>query len=313
MTTTHPLVSVICLSYNNAAYVKEALLSVLQQDYPNIELIIIDDASEDHSVAQIKQVIPQIKIPYQCIVLPHNLGVCKAFNIGLAHAKGEYVIDLASDDVLLPNRVRHGVHYFSKQPEQVGVCFCNVIYMDANGKELGLHFSDQKTYRNKKIKEGDVFAEVIRRFYISAPGMLMRRTVLEKVGGYNEALTFEDFDFWVRSARITHYAYENKPLIKKRVINESLSNKIYVRESKHLQSILIVCQTAYRLLKNRTEALALKERITYELSQTLNYRALDIAEHYFQLNHKLSTSTIYYSLVFGYLRCKYWFIKLFSN
>src|SRR6185436_18882244 len=103
-----PTVTVICLCYNHARFVEEAIESVLNQSYANIQLIVVDDASTDKSAEVIKQLINKHS-SIEFLPLQTNLGNCKAFNQGLARAKGEYVIDLAADDVLLPTRIETGV------------------------------------------------------------------------------------------------------------------------------------------------------------------------------------------------------------
>ena len=104
----HPLVSVICLCYNQGEFINDAVNSVLNQEYSNIELIIIDDHSTDVSTEIIQEIVtknPQIKAIYN----PQNIGNCKAFNIGYYASSGEYLIDLAADDLLDPNRISKGL------------------------------------------------------------------------------------------------------------------------------------------------------------------------------------------------------------
>jgi len=97
-----PLVSIICLSYNHAQFVEEALNSVLVQTYKNIELLIADDCSPDDSKSVIENWLKNHpKVVF--VANTTNLGNTKTFNKMLALSKGEYVMDLAADDVLLPN------------------------------------------------------------------------------------------------------------------------------------------------------------------------------------------------------------------
>src|SRR5687767_14024308 len=108
-----PLVTVICLCYNHSKFVRKAVESVLTQTYTNIQLVVVDDTSTDNSANIIKELVarhPSIEF----ISLPTNLGNCKAFNRGLALAKGEYTIDFAADDVLMPERISRQVQYFNK-------------------------------------------------------------------------------------------------------------------------------------------------------------------------------------------------------
>ena len=103
-----PWVSVICTAYNHEDFIDEALQSVVSQDYPNVELIVIDNASTDATAGRISAFIahhPTI----QFIQNRENLGLNRAFNQGLTRAGGRYVIDLSADDVLLPNRIRKQV------------------------------------------------------------------------------------------------------------------------------------------------------------------------------------------------------------
>src|SRR5262245_56075887 len=96
-----PFVTIVCLCYNQAAFVKEAIDSVLTQTYPNIQLIVVDDASTDNSADIIRE-IASVNPSLQIILLNENLGNCAAFNRALPSVKGEYVIDFAADDVMMP-------------------------------------------------------------------------------------------------------------------------------------------------------------------------------------------------------------------
>ena len=102
------LVSVICLCYNQARFIEEAVQSVLMQTHQTIQLIIVDDASTDNSPEMIGKIVSaNPRIEY--LLLKENLGNCAAFNRGLALVKGDFIIDLAADDILLPERVAAGV------------------------------------------------------------------------------------------------------------------------------------------------------------------------------------------------------------
>src|SRR5258708_38496375 len=95
-----PLVSIVCLCFNHERFVGEALRSVFQQTYSNIQIIIVDDFSTDGSTSIIKKVISDYTHKIQFLGLTQNLGNCKAFNQGLALATGDFVIDFSTDDVM---------------------------------------------------------------------------------------------------------------------------------------------------------------------------------------------------------------------
>lgn len=113
-----PLVTVICLCYNHEKFVVEALNSVLNQNYQNIELIITDDCSNDNS----KKVITDWLQDYpavQFISSKINLGNTKTFNKALQFSKGEYIIDLAADDVLLKDCVERQINAFLNSTKKI--------------------------------------------------------------------------------------------------------------------------------------------------------------------------------------------------
>jgi len=107
----HPLVSVICLCFNQEKFIEASVQSILNQTYDAFEIIIVDDASNDQSPDIIRKLVEQ-NSQIQSILLPENLGNCKAFNKGLKLAKGEYIIDLAGDDILYEERLEHQIMQF---------------------------------------------------------------------------------------------------------------------------------------------------------------------------------------------------------
>ena len=210
-----PLVSVICLCYNHVKYVKEALNSVIRQSYNHIELIIVDDGSIDGSQREIEKWLENHPtIPF--VNLQQNIGNTRAFNLGLKLAKGEYVIDLAADDILVLNRIEKQVDFFAIQKSEVGVVYTDAIYVDESGEALGDHFQgDMIPY------EGDVYHKLIDTYFIPPPTMMMRMSVLKELNGYDEMLVYEDFDFWIRSSRNWEYAYQPEKLTQIRKVSGS--------------------------------------------------------------------------------------------
>jgi glycosyltransferase involved in cell wall biosynthesis len=273
-----PLVSVICLCYNHAAFVKEAVKSVMDQSYQNVELILVDDASRDNSVAAIEELqreYPSIKT----ILLRNNVGNCKAFNQGLAASSGEYVIDLAADDILLPHRVAQGVEFFKGLSARVGVIFSDAEMINESGEHLYFHSA---RFQHTDIPQGDIYLNLIETYFICSPTMMFRRSVVDELNGYDESLAYEDFDFWIRSSRLYLYAYSPDVTVKKRMLKTSMSIN-QQRSIQQQRSTFRVCEKIFGLNRNEDERAALSRRIRYEIRMNLKQGNLRLVADYFSL------------------------------
>ena len=275
----NPLVSVICLCYNHELYVEKAIRSIQNQSYPHIQLIVVDDNSTDKSKAVISKALSG-SLKAQFISLQQNMGNCKAFNTGLAAATGDFIIDHSGDDVLMLDRIEKGIKAFSEGGEKVGVNFTDAQLIDEAGKVLGYH---SEKFPHDTIPQGNIYSDVLSRYFINSPSMMIRREVFEKLDGYDESLAYEDFDFWVRSSRYFDYSYTPEPLVKKRIHYFSMGKRQYKRGSRQLQSTLKVCEKALALNTNENENEALRKRIHFELRQALKLGELVLAMNYWKL------------------------------
>lgn len=256
----NPLVSVICLCYNQARFVKETLDSVVNQTYEVIELIVVDDGSSDDSKAVINEWREDHKeVPF--VNLKDNVGNTTAFNQGLKLASGKYVIDLAADDVLLKNRVEKQVEFFESLQSSVGVIYSDALYIDENGKVLHQHFASPRF----KPHEGEVYEKLIDTYFVPPPTMMIKMEVFDELEGYDESLAYEDFDFWVRSSRNWEYMYQDVILTKIRLIEGSHSDNYYKKEDRKLASTVKVCWKIDRMNQTEEEVDALVRRLKYEI------------------------------------------------
>jgi glycosyltransferase involved in cell wall biosynthesis len=283
-----PLVSVIVLCYNHELFLKTAIGSVLQQTYSAIEVILVDDASQDNSAiiaTEICENNPSIKF----LPLKENLGNCKAFNRGLALATGEFIIDLSADDFIHPERIQRQVDFFSRLSSDYGVVFTDAVYIDENGKFLRNHF--EYLFRKKlitKIPEGDVYADVLSVYFIASPTMMIKREVFTALNGYDETLAYEDFDFWVRSARYYKYGFLNERLTIIRRLKKSMSTAAYQVGDKQLYSTYLICKKAISLNGTQAEKISLLKRIQYELRQAVFSTNKVEAKLFYELLKELS-------------------------
>jgi glycosyltransferase involved in cell wall biosynthesis len=255
-----PLVTVLCLCYNHARFVAEAIDSVFAQTYQPIQLIVVDDGSADNS----PQVIDQtLRNRPDVLFLKHsqNQGYCASLNEALRHAKGEFIIDLAADDVLHPQRVESGVAELNRCGERYGVSFSDAILINESGEFIGLHSAN---FPHASIPTGDVYADLINRYFICPPTMMFRRSVIERMGGYDESLAFEDFDFLIRASRNSYFTYSRQPLVKRRLVKNSMAAQQFKRNSPQRWSTYQVCLKIRGLNRSRIENQALKKRLLYE-------------------------------------------------
>jgi glycosyltransferase involved in cell wall biosynthesis len=238
-------------------------------------------------------------------LLNENLGNCRAFNIGLSESEGEYIIDLSADDVLLPDRIEEGIKSFKKNGPEYGVNFTDAIYIDESGKVLGPHYQRDKNGMLKEyIPEGNVYTDLLARYFICTPTMMMRKSILNYLGGYDEDLSYEDFDFWVRSGKITKYCYTDKILVKKRILKNSLSSGQYKKNSSILKSTFLVCLKAEELNQSESDKMALRRRSKYEFRKAFLSGNFREAYHFSALlirNSKQGWERFFYSLINGLL------------
>jgi len=280
---TTPQVTVICVCFNHARFVTEALDSVINQTYPNIELIVIDDGSEDGSGKVIKKWM--IHHPDATMILNgKNIGYCKTFNKAYALAKGEFIIDLSADDVLLPNRIEEGVNLLTKAGLDYGVAFSDAQYVDEQGRPLRLHSERSPA---EHVPVGDIYKDLIEHYFICSPTMMVRKSVLDSLNGYDESLAFEDFDLWIRASRNYKFIYSPRVLVKKRIVSSSMSAKQFDRSNPQRWSTLEICKKIAGLNRTKEEHEALKRRIWYELRISLQSFDFELARSFWKLLRSL--------------------------
>jgi len=264
-----PIVSIICTCFNQEAFVLEALQSVVDQSYQGIEIIVIDDYSTDSSYERIQSFAKKYKI-IKVVKNEMNLALCKNFNHGLKLSSGKYVIDFSCDDVLLPDRVKEQVDFFESLPSDIGVIFSNAEYIDEQG--INHHYFyplDHERLAIEKPPSGDIYNQLIDRYFISTPSMMMKQEMLLQLGGYDEALAFEDFDFWIRSSRDWKYAYQDEILTKVRLTLGSLSGGYDHKNEDQLMSTYEICRKIKALNKTAEEDSALIRRLEYEIKHAV--------------------------------------------
>jgi glycosyltransferase involved in cell wall biosynthesis len=186
---SHPLVSIVTPSFNQASYLEAAMLSVIEQDYPSIEYLVIDGGSTDGSVELINKHAG--KLAYW--VSAPDRGQTDAINKGFTRASGKYLAWLNADDRLLPGAVKEAVEFLEGHPDN-GMVYGDADYVDSRGHIVGRFPAAQTDYA------------ALRRGYVHVPqqAAFWRRDLWQQVGPLDPSFVFAmDYDLWVRLAKIS--------------------------------------------------------------------------------------------------------------
>ena len=188
------MVSVITPSFNQGYFIRETIESVLKQDYPNLEHIVMDGGSTDGTL-QILQEFSQSDPRFR-FVSEHDRGQSHAINKGLAMARGEIIGWLNSDDTYQPDAIRKAVDAFNQQPGWAVV----------HGKCLVI---DEKSQVISALHVTPVnFQKLFDGCFICQPAAFIRKSVFQEMGGVDESLNFcMDYDLWIRISKQHTFGY----------------------------------------------------------------------------------------------------------
>ncbi len=188
-----PKVSIVTPSFNQARYLEATLRSVLEQDYPNLEYIVIDGGSTDGSL----EILQRYSDRLAYWVSEPDAGQTDAINKGFARATGEILAWLNSDDLYRPGAVAQAVEFLQAHPE-VGMVYGDAEFIDEHGKVIGRFAAAQTDYRK------------LRRGYVHIPqqAAFFRASLWKEVGPLDPSFYFAmDYDLWVRIAAVAPIRY----------------------------------------------------------------------------------------------------------
>jgi glycosyltransferase involved in cell wall biosynthesis len=190
---TSPLVSVLITVYNGMPLLRKVIDHLLNQTYKDFEIIVVDDASSDDSVAYLNSVQdPRLKL-----FSDGKLGRGKALNFGLSKCSGKYVAVNDADDLSLPDRLRQQVEFLEANPDY-GLVGSNFIKS----------FSEsEQEYTNKSLDNDSLRTELSLHSCIQHSAVLFRKSVMDQIGGYNLKIKYlYDRDIYIRVAEISKIA-----------------------------------------------------------------------------------------------------------
>ena len=198
--SVNPLVSIIVVTYNSSKYVLETLVSAKAQTYKNIELIITDDGSTDTTVEICKEWVSEHKgrfIAAKCITIENNTGIAPNCNRGLKEAKGEWIMFVAGDDILMDSCIERNMAFVKNSPH--AFFFSKMKFTKKNDK-LTDHFNKGFQLLNTKKNQLRV---LLRHNYLTAPTAFIKREALVHLGGFDERFPMlDDYPMWVKAAQM---------------------------------------------------------------------------------------------------------------
>jgi glycosyltransferase involved in cell wall biosynthesis len=192
--TDLPLVSIVTPTYNQARFLEETILSVLGQDYPRIEHIVIDGGSVDGTLDVIREYAGRLAF----WTSERDQGQADAINKGFRMIRGDVFAYINSDDTYVPGAVSRAVRWFAEHPDVEMICGdANLI--DEEGRVLDVLRGRGFDYRAFVCQKAG---------FINQPSTFMRRSVLAKAGFLNPSLYYNlDFEYWLRVGRVCRIEY----------------------------------------------------------------------------------------------------------
>lgn len=220
-----PLVSIILPVYNGASYLREAISSILAQDFSDIELIAINDASKDESDEIIRR-FNDSRIRH--ISSSTNMGLASTLNLGIEESRGKFIARMDQDDIADPRRLRLQIEKFGKD-NSLGVC----------GSNFQAFSEGEINNSNYPQSHENIFTNLLFYNCIAHPTVMFRKAIfIENRLNYNKEFDWaEDFDLWTRARHFTKMTNIKKPLLRYRINTESMTASGQTRVHKTVSSI----------------------------------------------------------------------------
>jgi GT2 family glycosyltransferase len=220
-----PLVSVVMPVRNGGVYLAAAVESILGQSHQQLELILVDDHSDDDAIALLDRSDPRLKIyPSQ------SAGVVSAFNTGFAHTSGVLIARMDGDDISLPERLTCQLGYLDQHPH-IAIAGCCVEIFSKTGIQGG--FKRYESWLNSVRTPTEIHHQIFIESPMPNPGTMFRRSALESLGGYRDLDWPEDYDLFLRADAAGMQMGKPEPVLlrwREHAARLTHNNDIYRRE-----------------------------------------------------------------------------------
>lgn len=224
--STTPKISVIIPCYNAERYIVSAISSVFAQDWPNLEVVVVDDGSSDRSAELICASFPEVRLVQQ-----RNQGIAVARNHGIACAQGDWIAFLDADDIWLPGKLQAQWDTLSAIP---GARMCHTAFEFWTSTEpspepaflaaLQGRSGDRKRWLGVS---GWIYPQLLLDCAVWTSTVLVHRSVFSEVGPFDQSLRIgEDYDLWLRISRVTQILHVAFPYALYRLHPTSITRSI---------------------------------------------------------------------------------------
>ena len=227
-----PTVSIIIPAFNRASTICSAIESVLRQTYTDFELLIVDDGSTDDTMARVAEISdPRIR----ALANPENMGASAARNTGIRNARGTWIAFQDSDDEWLPEKLEKQMQRLASKGDDHVACYCGMIIVGDHSQTTRERRQVRYIPRVKLTKlEGNILPTVLTTSPASTQTLIVRRDILEEIGGFDEDLpALVDWDCVLRLASRWSFAFVDEPLVlqyfSENSITRSRSNRAIAR------------------------------------------------------------------------------------
>ena len=226
-TQFNPKVSIVIPVYNGANYMREAIDSALDQTYQNIEVLVINDGSNDGGETE------KISLSYGNSIRyfkKENGGVSSAFNLGIQNMKGEYFSWLSHDDVYYPDKIATQINYLNTLSNKSVALYSDYEYINLESNFVSLKV-------NGHIEPSRLQYEIIRSCPIHGSTVLISKEIFSKIGFFNEDLSvIQDFEMWYRISEYFDFIHQKEVLSKVRLHSEQGIANFNLQEIKEVNN-----------------------------------------------------------------------------